>query len=77
MGFVCEFEIDHRPEGFKEFFSRIEKHQEWVGEMIQEDAQRCLELDEKIKRLEAKIADIAKDSKIAKLLRSNPGYGLL
>jgi hypothetical protein len=21
-----EFEIDHRPEGFQEFFSRIEKH---------------------------------------------------
>ena len=28
----------------------------WVGEMIQEDARRCLDLDEKIKRLEAKIA---------------------
>ena len=25
---------------------------EWVGEMIQEDAKRCLDLDEKIKRLE-------------------------
>ena len=25
----------------------------WVGEMIQEDARRCLDLDEKIKRLEA------------------------
>ena len=30
---------------------------EWVGEMIQEDARRCVELDEKIKRLEAKIAE--------------------
>jgi transposase len=39
---------------------------EWVGEMIQEDAKRYLELDEKIKRLE---------TKIAKLLRSIPGYG--
>lgn len=48
---------------------------EWVGEMIQEDAQRCLELDGKIKRLESKIAEVAKDSKIAKLLRSIPGYG--
>src|SRR5688572_8544238 len=48
---------------------------EWVGEMIQEDAKRCLELDEKIKRLEAKIAGIAKDSKIAKILRSIPGFG--
>lgn len=48
---------------------------EWVGEMIQEDAKRCLELDEKIKRLEDKIAETAKESKIAKLLRSIPGYG--
>jgi transposase len=48
---------------------------EWVGEMIQEDARRCLELDEKIKRLEGNIAEVAKDSKIAKTLRSSPGYG--
>ena len=48
---------------------------EWVGEMIQEDARRCLELDEKIKRLGSKIAEIAKDSKIAKTLRSIPGFG--
>ena len=47
----------------------------WVGEMIQEDARRCVDLDEKIKRLEAKIAGIAKDSKIAKVLRSIPGFG--
>ena len=47
----------------------------WVGEMIQEDAKRCVDLDEKIKRLEAKIAEIAKDSKIAKVLRSIPGFG--
>ena len=29
-----EFEIDHRPEGFQEFFSRIEKHHKnksWFG----------------------------------------------
>ncbi|MGH7796827.1 MAG: IS110 family transposase [Candidatus Binatia bacterium] len=48
---------------------------QWVGEMIQEDAKRCLELDEKIKRLETKIAEVAKDSKIAKTLRSIPGFG--
>ena len=48
---------------------------EWVGEMIQEDAKRCLELDEKIKRLETKVAEVAKDSKIAKTLRSIPGFG--
>src|SRR5207249_7882209 len=48
---------------------------EWVGELIQEDARRCLDLDEKIKRLEAKIAEVAKGSKIAKTLRSIPGFG--
>jgi transposase len=48
---------------------------EWVGEMIQEDARRCVELDEKIKRLETKIAEIAKGSKIANTLRSIPGFG--
>jgi hypothetical protein len=47
----------------------------WVGGMIQEDAKRCLELDEKIKRLRTQIAEIAKDSKIAKTLRSLPGFG--
>jgi transposase len=48
---------------------------EWVGDMIQEDAKRCRELDEKIKALEAKIAEVAKNSQIAKILRSIPGYG--
>ena len=43
--------------------------------MIQEDAKRCLELDEKIKRLETKITEIAKGSTIAKILRSIPGFG--
>lgn len=48
---------------------------EWVGEMIQEDAHRVLELDHKIKALEAKIAEVAKSSKIAKVLLSIPGFG--
>jgi transposase len=48
---------------------------EWVSEMIQEDAQRCLELEEKIKVLDSKIKQIAKDSKIAKILSSIPGFG--
>jgi len=48
---------------------------EWVGEMIQEDAQRCLDLDEKVKRLEAKIAGLAAKSRIAKIVRSVPGFG--
>lgn len=55
--------------------SHFSQEVKWVGEMIQEDAKRCLELDEKIKRLEAKIAEVAKGSKIAKTLRSIPGFG--
>jgi transposase len=55
--------------------SHFSQEVDWVGEMIQEDAKRCLELDEKIKRLETQIAEIAKDSKIAKTLRSIPGFG--
>ena len=43
--------------------------------MIQEDAQRCIELEEKIKTLETKIKQVAKDSKIAKILISLPGFG--
>jgi transposase len=50
---------------------------EWVSEMIQEDAQRCLELDEKIKELKAKIKDISKDSTIAKILLTIPGFGTI
>jgi transposase len=48
---------------------------EWVGEMIQEDAKRCLELHEKINRLAVKIAEVATESKIGKILRSIPGFG--
>ena len=48
---------------------------QWVSEMIQEDAHRCLELEEKIKTLETKIKQVAKDSKIAKILISLPGFG--
>lgn len=48
---------------------------EWVGEMIQEDARRCLELDEKVKHLQTKIAALAANSKIAKIIRSVPGFG--
>jgi hypothetical protein len=28
-----EFEIEHRPEGFQEFFSRIEKHHKGKSEL--------------------------------------------
>src|SRR5262245_26519969 len=47
----------------------------WVSEMIQEDAKRCLELEEKIKTLDIKIAQVAKGSQIAKILLSIPGFG--
>ena len=49
----------------------------WVSEMIQEDARRCLDLDEKIKVLETKIKEVAKDSKIARILLSIPGFGTI
>lgn len=48
---------------------------EWVSEMIHEDAQRCLELEEQIKALETKIEQVAKDSKVARILLSLPGFG--
>jgi transposase len=48
---------------------------EWVNEMIHEDAQRCLELEEKIKALEKKIKEVANNSMIAKILLSIPGFG--
>lgn len=50
---------------------------EWVGEMIQEDAERVLELHDKIKSLEAKFEDIAGRSTIAKTLSTIPGFGVI
>ena len=55
--------------------AHFSKEVEWVSEMIQEDATRALELEEKIKALEAKIEEVAKRSKIAKILLSIPGFG--
>ena len=48
---------------------------EWVGEMIQEDATRILELTSQIKALEAKMSTVATDSQIAGLLTTIPGFG--
>ena len=45
--------------------------------MIQEDAARVLELHGKIKALEAKCEQIADRPKIAQLLDSLPGFGLV
>jgi transposase len=68
----------------RKYASRIEDWQkrahfgaevEWVSEMIQEDAQRCLDLAEMIQTLQTKIKQVAQDSKIAKMLLSIPGFG--
>lgn len=48
---------------------------EWVGEMIQEDAARILELHRQIKALEAKMEAAAAQSHIAGLLATIPGFG--
>jgi hypothetical protein len=48
---------------------------EWVGEMNPRRCQSVSGSRGKIKRLEAKIAEVAKGSKIAKILRSIPGFG--
>ena len=48
---------------------------EWVGEMIQEDASRILELHRQIKALETKMAAVAADSQLAVLLTTIPGFG--
>jgi len=48
---------------------------EWVGDMIQEDATRVLELHEKIETLEARMEEIAANSNIAKRLSTIPGFG--
>jgi transposase len=47
----------------------------WVGDMIQEDARRILELDQSIKALEAETARLSAASSIARLLASLPGFG--
>ncbi len=46
-----------------------------VGDMIQQDAARILELKQQIKALEEQIARIAESSSIARQLASIPGYG--
>ena len=48
---------------------------EWVGDMIQEDARRVLELHEKIETLEARMEEIAANSNIAERLSTIPGFG--
>jgi transposase len=50
---------------------------EVVGEMIQEDAARVLELHEKIHSLEARMEAVAQNSNIAKTLSTMPGFGAI
>ncbi len=47
----------------------------WVGEMIQADAARVLELLDQIQALEAKIDAVAHESRVASLVDSIPGFG--
>jgi transposase len=49
----------------------------WVGEMIQEDATRVLELHERIQALQAKMAEVSERPTMARLLDSIPGFGLI
>ena len=48
---------------------------EWVGAMIQEDAQRVLDLDAQIAALEATMHHVAQASTIATTVASIPGFG--
>lgn len=48
---------------------------EWVGEMILQDARRILALNDEIKLLDQKIADIAAHSELAQSIGSIPGFG--
>ena len=49
----------------------------WVGNLIQDDAARVLELHEQIHSLEVRLEEIAKESQIAKVIDSIPGFGLI
>lgn len=48
---------------------------EWVGAMIQEDAQRVLDLDAQIAALETTMHQVAQESTIATTVASIPGFG--
>lgn len=48
---------------------------EWVGDMIQEDAVRVLELHDKIQTLETRMEEVAQGSEIAQAFLTIPGFG--
>ncbi len=49
----------------------------YVGEMIQEDARRIIELSENIKLLESQMSSLMEQSTIAKALDTIPGFGVV
>ena len=49
----------------------------YVGEMIQEDARRIIELSENIKLLEKQMSSLMEQSTLAKTLETIPGFGLV
>lgn len=48
---------------------------DWVGPMICEDAKRILELKKSITELEKQMEKLVQESRLAKLLKSIPGFG--
>lgn len=57
--------------------ARFSHDAEWVGPMIVEDARRVLELRQRIKTLEAACKALMKDSEIARLVDSIPGFATI
>ena len=55
--------------------SQFSHEAEWVGEMIQDDAVRVLELHDKIQTLELRMEEVAHGSEIARTLSTIPGFG--
>jgi transposase len=49
----------------------------WVGPMIAEDAKRILELKEKIKTMEVHMKTLVEQSRLASILISIPGFGVV
>jgi Transposase and inactivated derivatives len=49
----------------------------WVGPMIVEDAIRLLQLKEAVDALEAQLVDLVRQSPLAKILDSIPGFGIV
>jgi len=55
--------------------ARFSRDAAWVGPMIQDDARRILELNQRIEALERTLAHIAAGSAMARRIRSIPGFG--